>query len=73
MCTGRRGRRIYRDYAEGRSLLSIAHALNKERVPFPTALTMRGPVRKGWSNVTVLPILRTSATWAVSCGTDASS
>ncbi len=51
-------RRIFRDYAEGRSLLSIAHALNAEGVPFPTRDTKRGPVRKGWSIGTIHFVLR---------------
>jgi DNA invertase Pin-like site-specific DNA recombinase len=36
-------RRIFREYAAGRSLKTIAHQLNVEGVPFPAKDTKRGP------------------------------
>src|SRR5205823_3950092 len=44
-------RRIYAEYAAGRSLGAIADALNREAIPFPAKDTKRGPVRKGWSKM----------------------
>ena len=51
-------RRIFRDYAEGRSLRTIAHALNKEGVAHPMKPTRRGPMRKGWAVTSIRFILR---------------
>jgi DNA invertase Pin-like site-specific DNA recombinase len=42
-------RRIFQDYAHGRSMQAITHALNVEGVPFPAQLTKRGPARRGWA------------------------
>jgi DNA invertase Pin-like site-specific DNA recombinase len=51
-------RRIFRDYAAGRSLQAIAFALNLESVPFPAQATARGPHRRGWAVSSVRVILR---------------
>ncbi len=51
-------RRIFQDYANGRSLHTIAHALNRESIPFPGKDTRRGPERRGWAGSTVRVILR---------------
>ncbi|HKX01482.1 MAG TPA: recombinase family protein, partial [Methylomirabilota bacterium] len=51
-------RRIFRDYAAGRSMKQIAHALNAEAVPFPAKDTKRGPARRGWALSTIHVILR---------------
>ena len=40
-------RRIFGDYAGGRSMKTIAHALNAEGVAFPAKDTKRGPARRG--------------------------
>src|SRR5207244_12394748 len=40
-------RRIFSDYASGLSMATIAHALNREGVPFPSKNTKRGPQRRG--------------------------
>ncbi len=50
-------RRIWREYAEGRSQKQIAHRLNAEGVPFPSQDTQRGPARKGWTGSTIRGIL----------------
>jgi DNA invertase Pin-like site-specific DNA recombinase len=50
-------RRIFAAYAAGRSLVSIAHALNAEAVPFPAKDTQRGPARRGWAVSTLGVIL----------------
>jgi hypothetical protein len=42
-------RRIFRDYARGKSMKAIAHALNTEGAPFPAKDTKRGPARRGWA------------------------
>jgi site-specific DNA recombinase len=42
-------RRIFSDYAGGRSMATIAHALNREGIP--------GPSRRGWSVSTIHTIL----------------
>jgi len=46
-------RRIFQEYAEGRSLKTIAHQLNVEGVPFPAKDTKRGPTRRGWAVSTI--------------------
>lgn len=51
-------RRIFRDYAHGRSMRTIAHMLNSQGVPFPAKATKRGPARRGWAASTVRVILR---------------
>lgn len=51
-------RRIFRDYATGRSGRAIAHRLNEEGVPFPSAPSKRGPARRGWGPTSVRCILR---------------
>ncbi len=51
-------RRIFRDYAQGRSMQAIAHALNRDGIPFPGKATKRGPARRGWATSTVRVILR---------------
>ena len=50
-------RRIFQEYAEGRSLKTIAHQLNVEGVPFPAKDTKRGPTRRGWAVSTIYTIL----------------
>jgi DNA invertase Pin-like site-specific DNA recombinase len=50
-------RRIFQDYAAGRSLVSMAHQLNVEGVPFPAKDTRRGPARRGWAVSTLGVIL----------------
>jgi hypothetical protein len=42
-------RRVFRDYARGRSMKMIAHALNTDALPFPAKDTKRGPQRRGWA------------------------
>jgi site-specific DNA recombinase len=51
-------RRIFREYADGRSMKTIAHALNAEGVPFPAKDTKRRPARRGWALSTIHVILR---------------
>jgi site-specific DNA recombinase len=51
-------RRIFQDYADGRSMRTIAHALNAKGVPFPAKHTKRGPTRRGWAISTIQVILR---------------
>ena len=51
-------RRIFRDYAGGRSMKQIAHRLNSENVPFPAKDTKRGPSRRGWALSTIHVFLR---------------
>jgi site-specific DNA recombinase len=51
-------RRIFREYADGRSLRAIGRALNAGGIPFPAKDTKRGPARKGWSRISVRFILR---------------
>jgi DNA invertase Pin-like site-specific DNA recombinase len=51
-------RRIFRDYAAGQSMAMIAHALNRDGVPFPAKDTKRGPARLGWAVSTIHTILR---------------
>jgi site-specific DNA recombinase len=51
-------RRIFREYADGRSMRDITHTLNEERVPFPAQQTKRGPNRRGWAFSTINVILR---------------
>jgi site-specific DNA recombinase len=50
-------RRIFREYAAGRSMKTIAHRLNEEGVPFPAKDTRRGPARRGWAVSTIYTIL----------------
>src|SRR5439155_18561874 len=50
-------RRIFSDYASGLSMATIAHALNREGVPFPSKNTKRGPQRRGWAVSTINTIL----------------
>lgn len=50
-------RRIFRDYVAGVSMMAIAHALNREAVPFPAKDTKRGPARAGWAVSTIHAIL----------------
>jgi ribosome assembly protein YihI (activator of Der GTPase) len=49
---------IFQDYANGRSLQAIAHALNSDDFPFPGKATRRGPQRRGWAVSAVRVILR---------------
>ncbi len=56
------GRRIFREYAAGRSLKTIAHALNAEGLPFPAKDTKRGPARRGWAVSTIHTSSRTRST-----------
>ncbi|MGH7358846.1 MAG: recombinase family protein, partial [Candidatus Rokuibacteriota bacterium] len=59
-------RRIFQDYAAGRSLVTLAHTLNVEGVPFPAKDTKRGPARRGWAVSTLGVILATEkyvGTW----------
>jgi site-specific DNA recombinase len=49
-------RRVFRDYAEGRSMRTIAHELNAEGT-FPAKDTKRGPARRGWAVSTIYTIL----------------
>jgi site-specific DNA recombinase len=51
-------RRVFRDYARGRSMKAIAHALNTEGVPFPAKDTKRGPERRGWAVSTIHVMLQ---------------
>src|SRR5581483_11080625 len=51
-------RRIFREYAAGRSMRTIAWRLNAEGVPFPAKDTRRGPARRGWAVSTIHVILR---------------
>src|SRR5262249_31540354 len=50
--------RIFRDYANGRSLKDIAYELNRENVPFPAKDTKRGPARRGWAPSAIQFILQ---------------
>jgi DNA invertase Pin-like site-specific DNA recombinase len=50
-------RRIFSDYAGGLSMEKIAHALNRDGVPFPAKDTKRGLVRRGWAVSTIHTIL----------------
>lgn len=50
-------RRVFRDYAEGRSMRTIAHQLNAEGIPFPAKDTKRGPTRRGWAVSTIYSML----------------
>ncbi len=50
--------RIFRDYATGQSMQTIAFALNREGVHFPAQATQRGPHRRGWAVSSVRVILR---------------
>ena len=50
-------RRIFADYARGQSLAAIAHALNREGIPFPAKDTKRGPARRGWAISTIQVML----------------
>ena len=50
--------RIFRDYAAGQSMQTIAFALNREGVHFPAQATQRGPHRRGWAVSSVRVILR---------------
>jgi len=50
-------RRIFRLYADSRSMKAIAVQLNAEGVPFPAKVTRRGPMRRGWAISTVHTIL----------------
>jgi DNA invertase Pin-like site-specific DNA recombinase len=50
-------RRIFADHARGQSLAAVAHALNREGVPFPAKDTKRGPARRGWAVSTIQVIL----------------
>jgi DNA invertase Pin-like site-specific DNA recombinase len=59
-------RRIFADYAAGRSLVAMAHALNVEGVAFPAKDTKRGPARRGWAVSTLGVILENekyAGTW----------
>ena len=51
-------RRIFREYAHGRSLKAITHALNAEGIAFPAKDTKRGPARQGWAVSTLSVMLR---------------
>jgi len=51
-------RRIFRDYAGGRRMKTITHALNAEGVAFAAKATKRGPARRGWAVSTIHVILR---------------
>lgn len=51
-------RRIWRDFGNGLAPTTIARNLNVEGVPFPSAATRRGPVRRGWSASTVRFLLK---------------
>lgn len=46
-------RRVFHDYADGRSMRTIAHELNAEGLPFPAKDTKRGPARRGWAVSTI--------------------
>jgi site-specific DNA recombinase len=50
-------RRIFSDYMGGMSMATIAHALNREGIPFPAKETKRGPSRRGWAVSTIHSIL----------------
>ncbi len=50
--------RIFRNYANGRSMKAIAYTLNLEGVPFPAKGTKRGPARQGWALSTIHTMLR---------------
>jgi DNA invertase Pin-like site-specific DNA recombinase len=50
--------RIFREYAAGQSMQTIAFALNREGVHFPAQATQRGPHRRGWAVSSVRVILR---------------
>lgn len=59
-------RRIFQESAAGRSLKTIAHALNAEGIPFPAKDTKRGPARRGWAVSTIAVILgneKYAGTW----------
>ncbi len=62
-------RRVFRDYAEGRSMRTIAHELNAEEVPFPAKDTKRGPPRRGWAVSTIYAIRSTRSTPVCGSGT----
>ena len=49
---------IFRDYAAGQSMQTIAFALNREGMHFPAQGTQRGPQRRGWAVSSVRVILR---------------
>jgi hypothetical protein len=53
-------RRIFWQYARGRSIKAIAFELNTEGVPFPAKDTKRGPARRGWAISTIHRILHNS-------------
>jgi len=50
-------RRIYRQYAEGRSMKRLVYELNRDGVPFPSKETKRGPARRGWAISSIHTIL----------------
>ncbi len=69
-------RRIFSDYSGGLSMATIAHALNREGVPFPAKDTKRGLKRHGWAVSTIHTILHNEkyagcgpGTRPSSCGT----
>jgi site-specific DNA recombinase len=49
--------RIFGEYANGQSLQAIAHALNRDCIPFPGKETRRGSQRRGWAGSSVRVIL----------------
>jgi DNA invertase Pin-like site-specific DNA recombinase len=51
-------RRIFEEYAAGKSYRTIAHVLNEEHVPAPSKGTAREAERPGWSYITVRWVLR---------------
>jgi site-specific DNA recombinase len=51
-------RRIWSEFAAGRSVREIVDHLNAEKVPFPAKDTKRGPERIGWASSSVHFILR---------------
>jgi hypothetical protein len=51
-------RRVFQEYAAGRSMKTIAHRLNTDRVAFPAKDTRRGPARLGWAVSTIHVMLR---------------
>jgi site-specific DNA recombinase len=50
-------RRIFRKYAEGRSMKAVVNELKRDAVPFPSKETKRGPARRGWAISSVHTIL----------------
>jgi len=50
-------RRIFTDYAAGRSMKALVFELNRDGVPFPSKTTKRGVARKGWAISSIHTIL----------------